>query len=147
MPSADEIQRIIEQSTPSDWRRFSTTWNNLDPDSDGGIIAVYEPDVNLRIELGRVSQEGYKSDWSDKYPNNEDNKSHRCWVMYQQSPVDWVTVIAVDGFSAYIKAPDPPASEGKPWTIEKYGDMIGRSISSDDRIYQEKRELAGIELK
>lgn len=146
MPSADKLIDTIENSHPSDWERFEIDWNARDPNSNAGLMAVYQPDVQLRIEQGKSLQEGYASDWSDKYANSDDNESYRFWVMYGESPIDYVSLVAVDGYAAFIKTPNLPQNSGGSHTISSYGDTIGAAVSHSYDLYQEKLQIGGIQV-
>jgi len=145
MVSSYEIKQNIKQSNPDDWERHEADWGLYG--DDGSQMAVYQPDVNLRIEEGRKAVEGFEEGWSERYPDTEHNDSYSFWVVYNQSPVDHVVLVAVDGYRAYIPVPDRPESESEPWTISKYEYMIGAAITADYRSYQERLDIGNIEVE
>ncbi|WP_222912742.1 hypothetical protein [Natrinema sp. SYSU A 869] len=110
-------------------------------------MAVYQPDVQLRIEQGRKAVEDFSEEWSDRYPDTENNESYSFWVVYNQSPVDHVVLVAVDGYRAFIPVPDRPDSDGDPWTISQYEYMIGDAITAGHRSYTDRLDMGDIEVK
>lgn len=106
-------------------------------------MSVYEPDVNLRLEKGRILITGYMSDWSNNYPNSVNNESYELWVMYGNSPIDLRRFVSVDNHRAQIPIPDTAHS---PPEISQYEDTLGRIISHDVNVYQQKRNQAHIKV-
>ena len=146
MTSANQSHDTIVESSPDEWERWETYHGCSQSDGSGGVVAVYQPDVQLRLEQGQVLQEGYRSDWSDKYPNSEDNESCEFWVMYGQSPVDRLLMVHVDGYSAFVPVPDTIPSDEPP-TVSLYEYIIGAAVSQQESLFKEKLQLAGIEVQ
>ena len=110
-------------------------------------MAVYQPDPQLRIELGRVQADVVQAEWVDRYDSAVENKRHRAWVFFNISPIDRLDVVAVEAFSAWIPVPDPPTTEGEPWTISPYQSMIGAALSPNLNTYRTCLEVGGIEIR
>lgn len=146
MVSSAELKEKIRESAVTDWERHEADWGLNDGE---GVtqMAVYQPDVNLRIEEGRKAVEDFQEEWSEKYPDTEHNESYSYWVVYNQSPVDHVVLVAVDGYRAYVPVPTRPESAGDPWTISKYEYMIGAAITGDYRAYNDRLEMGNIEVE
>lgn len=143
MAQASNLIQEIENSSDTDWNRWETSWSNLNNSQNHGLMAVYEPDVNLRLEKGEILQQGYLSNWSDKYANSASNESYELWVMYGNSPIDVHTFVSVDSHMAQIPIPD--ASQNPP-EISQYENTLGRVISHDVSVYQQKRKQANIKV-
>jgi len=146
MTSADELHNTIVKSSPGEWERWEPYHGCSQPDGSAGVVAVYQPDVQLRLEQGRLLQEEYRSEWSDKYPNSEDNESCEFWVMYGQSPVDRLLMVHVDGYSAFVPVPETTLDDESP-TISLYKYIIGAAVSHQESLFKEKLQLAGIEVQ
>ncbi|MDZ7850070.1 MAG: hypothetical protein U5K70_04390 [Halodesulfurarchaeum sp.] len=62
--------------------------NEIDEMGPTRVVAVYEQDVQLRVEQGKVAVQNFQEEWSDRYPDNENNTSFSFWVIYDRSPID-----------------------------------------------------------
>lgn len=147
MRSANQLRRIVTNSAPGDWARWETEWSTIDTGSPVNLMAVYQPDPQLRIELGRVRTDAVLGVWVDRYDSAVENKCHSVWVLYNISPIDRLDIVAVEGFKAWIPVPDRPSLEGEPWMISPYQSMIGAALSPDLYAYRSCLKTGGIEVK
>jgi hypothetical protein len=109
-------------------------------------MAVYQPDVQLRIERG-PKQHDFTEEWSEQYADTENNELYNFWVMYGQSPIDHTPLVAVDGYRAYISPPDRPDSGDSPRTLSQYEYMIGAALSFNLKEYERHLQTANIEVR
>lgn len=149
MPSLADLQRTVMNSHPSDWNSFETELGMYDdPDDPGSVqrVAVYEDDVELRIEQGSRAVKNFTEDWTEGFPDNRNNTSYSFWLVYGGSPVDHEVIVLVDGGRAWIPVPDRPDSAGDPWTITQYENAYAAALNGDQRAYQERLDIADIEV-
>lgn len=146
MPSVNQMKRTIATSNPGDWARWETEWSTIDTEEPGGLMAVYQPDPRLRIELGRTRAAAVEGDWLERYSRATRNTRYSIWVMYNESPIDRLDAVAVEGYSAWIAVPHRPVRDGEPWTLSPYENMIGVAMAPDVDGYLSLLEVGGIEV-
>lgn len=146
MPSVNQLKRIVARSNPGDWARWETEWSRIDTGASAGLVAVYQPDPRLRIELGRLQTDAVEGDWLEGYSTATRNKRFSVWVMYNESPIDRLDVVAVDGYRAWISVPHRPGRDGEPWALTPYENMVGVALSPHLEEYLSLLEVGGIEV-
>lgn len=153
MTSASKVEQMIHNSEPDDWIRHSTELSMYDgaPDETASsqFVATYENNVDLRIEQGRVAVEDFSQEWSDRYPDADNNVSYSYWIVYGRSPIDHVVIVTVDGGRARIPIPlqPDPDEDDESWTITEYQDSIGAAVNGDYQAYRKWLKKGGVEVE
>ena len=146
MPSVNQLKRTIANSSPGDWARWETEWSTVETGESEGLMAVYQPDPRLRLELGLVQAGAVEEDWLEPYSTVTENNRFSVWVMYDASPIDRLDAVAVEGYSAWIPVPHRGRGDGDPWTLSPYENMVGVAMSPDLAEYLSLLEVGGIEV-
>ena len=148
MPSIPKLQQMIDESEPGDWPKQVGPIGTVETDDPyHQQVWVYEHDVNLRIERGQTVNKDFREEWNETFPSHENDQSEAYWVFYGATPVERQTIVAVDGYRAYIPLPDRPDSEEDTWAISSYQDSFGEIVNQDYRAYRDHLDRAGITIE
>ena len=130
MTSYEEVRGMIESSDYTDWIRFQ----NLG-------VWTYQDDVSLRLtqreQLGQTQQA-----WANQF--QAQSLSYGYVVYYDNSPIEYHTIVGVDNNRAFVPQPQQPQAPGGNFTITPYQESLGEIVTGDPGTFESYLSRAGI---
>lgn len=143
-PNRSDIIQTINESDPLDWTYQEANHSLAGGEDDShNAIWVYNHDVNLRLERGRVAVQDFQQDWTDNFPDTN-AISYGYWFYYGQSPILYQVLVSVDGHRADLPIPD---REEDRLVISATEAKYGRIVTGDRDQFDRALKRANIEIE
>lgn len=130
MTSYEDVREMVVESAFTDWIRFQ----NLG-------VWTFQPDVSLRLaqreQLGQSQQP-----WTNQF--QAQSMRYGYVMYYNNSPVEYHTVIGVDNNRAFVPEPAQPQTAGGNYTITPYQESLGEIITGDPSTFESYLSRAGV---
>lgn len=130
MTSYEDVREMIVDSSFTDWIRFQ----NLG-------VWTFQPDVSLRLsqreQLGQSQQA-----WTNQF--QAQSVRYGYVIFYDNSPIEYHTVVGVDNNRAFVPEPSQPQSPSGNFAITPYQASLGKIITGDPGTFDSYLSRAGI---
>ncbi len=145
MTSLDDVRETVAGTDHGEWIPFTEmgTW-------------TYRDDISLRIQRYEQLDSNFQAAWTQHL--QAASQSFGYVVYYDNSPVEYHTIVSVDNFRAHIPLPrqtgpqqqgqgQPGGPAGGSYTITPYQATLGRIITGDDQTFDAYLSNTGITIQ